>query len=74
MTKEDWIIKNLHERLTQHEDNLLLWENGFLTPTEPDENERDAVVRELRAAIYELNYALGLLGDEKGYQFINQHD
>ena len=42
------------ERLQQHYDNLRLWENGFLTPTEPDPEERAAVVRELKAAIAEL--------------------
>jgi hypothetical protein len=42
------------ERLAQHRENLRLWENGFLTPTEPDPQERGCVVRELKAAIAEL--------------------
>ena len=42
------------ERLQQHLDNLALWENGTLTLTEPDEHERECVVRELKAVIAEL--------------------
>jgi len=48
------IVRHVRERLQQHERALALWEKGFLTPTEPDASERDAVVRELRAAIAEL--------------------
>lgn len=44
----------IDERIKQHTDNLQLWENGFLAPTEPDESERNAVKRELKAAISEL--------------------
>ena len=42
------------ERLQQHYDNLKLWENGYLNPTEPDEQERECVQRELKACIAEL--------------------
>jgi len=42
------------KRLAQHLENLELWESGYLDPTEPDPEERDAVVRELKAAIAEL--------------------
>ena len=42
------------ERLDQHRENLRLWEAGILTPTEPDEHERECVARELRACIAEL--------------------
>lgn len=45
---------HIGERLQQHYDNLRLWENGYLAPTEPDEDERRTVVRELKAAIAEL--------------------
>lgn len=56
------IRRHLTERLNQHRDNLKLWESGFLTPTEPDEGERDAVMRELRAAIAECEMGLSKLG------------
>lgn len=42
------------ERLVQHTDNLRLWESGYLNPTEPDPQERECVIRELKAAIAEL--------------------
>lgn len=42
------------ERLKQHLDNLDLWAKGVLTPTEPDPQERECVIRELKAAIAEL--------------------
>lgn len=42
------------ERLSQHLHNLALWESGYLDPTEPDEHERECVIRELKAAIAEL--------------------
>lgn len=45
---------HIDDRLKQHRDNLAMWSNGFLDPTEPDENERNAVMRELEAAIAEL--------------------
>ena len=42
------------DRLSQHTDNLRLWESGYLNPTEPDEHERECVIRELKACIVEL--------------------
>lgn len=42
------------QRRQQHMENLELWNNGTLIPTEPDEMECEAVKRELKAAIYEL--------------------
>jgi hypothetical protein len=42
------------ERLQQHLDNLDLWNQGILNASEPDEHERECVVRELKAAIAEL--------------------
>lgn len=41
-------------RLKQHRENLEMWENGFLAPTEPDPDERAAVKERLRVAIHEL--------------------
>ncbi len=55
---------HVHERLVQHTDNLRLWETGVLTPTEPDEHERNAVIRELRAAIAELKLITKMWGLE----------
>ena len=46
--------RHIKERLTMHRDNLRLWQNGVLTPTEPDEEERTAVMRGLMGAINEL--------------------
>lgn len=55
VVKMKHLMRNhIDERLKQHRDNLALWSNGFLDPTEPDENERIAVMRELEAAIAEL--------------------
>jgi hypothetical protein len=54
----DRLIALMRERLDQHRNNLRLWELGALTPTEPDDDERYAVMRELRAAIHELEYLL----------------
>lgn len=48
------IKRHVEERLKQHRYNLALWNNGTLTPTEPDPGERAAVKRELNAAINEL--------------------
>lgn len=42
------------ERISQHYENVRLWRSGFLDPTEPDEHERECVIRELEAAIVEL--------------------
>jgi hypothetical protein len=50
------------ERLNQHLDNLALWENGTLTPTEPDPHERECVIRELKAAIAELDALARMCG------------
>lgn len=44
----------INERVAQHQENLRLWENGFLTPTEPDPDERRRIKAELHACISEL--------------------
>lgn len=49
----------LEEKLEQHRENLRLWETGFLTPTEPDPDERTRIMTELRAAIVTLTWVLG---------------
>jgi hypothetical protein len=48
------IRRHVRERLTQHRENLELWRNGTLTPTEPDPEERRVTVAQLEAAVYEL--------------------
>jgi hypothetical protein len=50
------------ERLVQHTDNLQLWESGYLSPTEPDPEERRLTVERLKAAIYELNLLAKMWG------------
>lgn len=49
----------IRDQLSWHRENLRLWENGFLTPTEPDEEERRITVAELKAAIATLEWVLG---------------
>lgn len=46
--------RHVRERQEQHRENLRLWKEGTLTPTEPDPEERIAVVRELKASLAEL--------------------
>ncbi len=58
----DEFTRYVRERLQQHRENLRLWEQGVLTPTEPDADERAAVKRELRACIRELEHLLERLG------------
>jgi hypothetical protein len=48
----------IYARIKQHVDNLHLWEIGYLDPTEPDPIERACVMRELKAAIAELEWML----------------
>ena len=48
------VLKTIQERISQHEDNLRLWENGHLTPTEPDYEERIMVMERLKASIHAL--------------------
>ena len=48
-------------RIAQHTANLDLWESGYLSPTEPDPSERESVMRELKAAINELEAIRRLL-------------
>ncbi len=50
------------ERLAQHTDNLELWQSGYLNPTEPDPQERECVIRELKACIAELAPLAEMLG------------
>jgi hypothetical protein len=49
----------IREKLAQHEENLRLWRSGYLTPTEPDPEERTIAVKQLEAAIWTLQWALG---------------
>lgn len=55
------VAQYISERIAQHTDNLHLWENGYLNPTEPDEQERECVMRELKAVISELGFIKTLL-------------
>ncbi len=48
------IVKQIDERIQQHTDNLRSWKDGTLTPTEPDEEGREMIKRELLACIHEL--------------------
>lgn len=47
------------ERIGQHNDNLKLWESGYLNATEPEQEEREITVCQLRAARDELIELLG---------------
>jgi hypothetical protein len=58
------IARPIREKIAQHEDNLALWESGYLDPTEPDEDERRATIAGLRAASGSLRWALAIV--EKG--------
>jgi hypothetical protein len=48
-------IEEMEREKKQHLDNIRLWENSVLTPTEPDEEERSCVVRELKACVYTIS-------------------
>jgi hypothetical protein len=48
----------IRERLSQHRENLWLWQTGYLTPTEPDPEERQAVIDRLKVAIEVLETVL----------------
>lgn len=48
------LIVHAHERILQHAENLRLWREGFLDPTEPDPEERAAVKGRLEGAIHAL--------------------
>jgi hypothetical protein len=50
------LLDEMKKRLKQHRDNLTLWLNGSLNQTEPDETERQAIIRGLQGAINELEY------------------
>lgn len=74
------IAQYLSEKIAQHTDNLHLWENGYLTPTEPDEQERECVMRELKAVISELTFIRTLLPNKhpekrtwNGMEIAEQH-
>ncbi len=58
------IERHINERLNQHSDNIAGWESGLLAPTEPDEEERLAVICELRAAVFELTVIRRLINGE----------
>lgn len=49
----------LRDKLFWHRENLRLWNNGWLTPTEPDEEEQRITIAELKAAIATLEWVLG---------------
>jgi hypothetical protein len=49
----------IREQLAQHEENLRLWRSGYLTPTEPDPEERTITVKQLEAVIWTLKWVLG---------------
>lgn len=51
--------QELRERLESHKEDLEQWDSGFLSPTEPDSDEREKIKRELKAVIYILEWALG---------------
>ncbi len=50
---------DIQEKIEQHRTNLGLWQSGFLTPTEPDDEERRITKAELKAAIFTLEWVLG---------------
>ena len=50
----------IREKLAQHQENLHLWRTGYLSPTEPDPQEREKVIIQLKAAIHTLQWVLGL--------------
>jgi len=54
--KFKYLLGEIKKRLKQHRDNLRLWNNDVLSPTEPDENEREAIKRGLMGAINEDEY------------------
>ena len=67
MENEESAVKSkaeIAERLEQHRVNLELWRDGYLSPTEPDEEERDRVRDRLKVAIHELEWLLGEGADQ----------
>lgn len=54
----------VRERITQHEDNLRMWQepDGYLLSTEPDPEERARTRVVLMGAIHELKWLLGECG------------
>jgi hypothetical protein len=54
----DSLERVIRERLAQHRENLGLWESGYLAPTEPDPEERQATMGRLRVAIEVLETVL----------------
>jgi hypothetical protein len=54
----DSLERVIRERLAQHRENLGLWESGYLAPTEPDPEERQATMGRLKVAIEVLETAL----------------
>jgi len=61
MTREQYLLKiiadHVRDRINQHRVNLASWmeEGGCLIYTEPDQDERECVRRELKAALRELD-------------------
>ena len=53
-------LKQIDERIGYHRDSLNQWRDGTLTPTEPDEDEREKTIEGLKAAISALEVARGL--------------
>jgi hypothetical protein len=52
-------VAEIREKLAQHEENLRLWRSSYLTPTEPEPEERTIAVKQLEAAIWTLKWTLG---------------
>lgn len=48
----------VESRLKTHRYNLADWESGYLAPTEPDPDERQAVMERLKVAIHVLSDVL----------------
>lgn len=54
----------IREQIGHHRASLEQWQSGYLTPTEPDPGERAAVMRELKASIFTLEWVLAGAPDE----------
>ena len=59
-TRHASFLRQIDERIGYHRDSLNQWRDGTLTPTEPDEDEREKTIEGLKAAISALEVARGL--------------
>ena len=59
-TRRASFLRQIDERIGYHRDSLNQWRDGTLTPTEPDEDEREKTIEGLKAAISALEVARGL--------------